>query len=612
MALSQPDIADYAVIGDLHTAALVSRWGSIDWCCMPRFDSASCFGRLLDPDAGMFEIAPSSERSESHRFYQDDALVLVTRWEVGGAQADVIDCLAAGPDRGRLERGESRRSQGSRPGVDGPMLIRYVAGRRGEMEFDLDLAPRFDYGLVLPWLRQIDRNSWSLIAGDDGLVVESEAILAPNDERDRISARFTVSPRETVRTAVSFLRPEVIEKGVDFEGGIDRLDQELTRTVESWQSWSKHLEPSDRLDYGVRRSALVLRSLTYAPTGAIAAAATTSLPETAGGERNWDYRYSWIRDSSFASRTLAEVGAEEEAGAFWRFIGRTAAGRADELQTVYGVGGERRLGEYELDHLAGYLDSRPVRSGNAATDQIQLDSLGEIVNLAWRWHLRGFPPDDDEWRFLLSVIDAAAESSKATDRGIWEWRGDPEHFVHSKVMCWSALEHGLKLAEAGLRQAPVKRWKKRRDELHQEIHEKGSVDGRFKQSYEHDGMDGALLLIPTTGFVEWEDPLMIATANAVEEELGVGDGLIYRYDRKDSLKGKEGVFVPCAFWLTECLANQGRQEHAQRVFDGALACANDLGLFSEEWDPDEGRMLGNFPQGLSHLAHIAARLALRG
>lgn len=609
--MAGPDIADYGVIGDLHTAALISREGSIDWCCMPRFDSASCFGRLLDPDGGSFGLRPASGEAQSHRFYREDSLVLVTRWEVGGAQADVIDCLAMGPERGRLERGEARRSEGRKPGVDGPMLIRYVAGRRGEVEFRLSLAPRFDYGLVAPWIRQIGRNTWSLIAGDDGLVAECDAPLEPTGERDQLEAEFRVAPGSTVRAGVSFLRPEVIDSGIDFGDGIDRLDGELDRTVRVWQEWCSRLDSTDRLDYGVRRSALVLRALTYEPTGAVAAAATTSLPETLGGQRNWDYRYSWIRDSSFASRTLSEIGAEAEANAFWQFMSRTAAGRADELQTLYGVGGERRLAEQELDHMAGFRDSRPVRIGNAATEQIQLDSLGEIVNLAWRWHRRGHSPDDDEWRFLLSVIDSAAEKCDKPDRGIWEWRGEPEHFVHSKVLCWSALDRGLELARDGLRQAPERRWKERRDQLREEILARGTSDGRFRQSYEHKGMDAALLLIPAVGFVEWKDDLMIATANAVEEELAAGDGLIYRYRRDDHLDGDEGVFVACAFWLAECLARQDRQEHAQRVFDGALGCANDLGLFSEEWAPTGKEMLGNFPQGLSHLAHIAARIALR-
>jgi GH15 family glucan-1,4-alpha-glucosidase len=338
----------------------------------------------------------------------------------------------------------------------------------------------------------------------------------------------------------------------------------------------------------------------------------TSLPEVPGGERNWDYRYSWVRDSTLAARALAELGFDAEADDFRKFIQRSAAGHVDDLQIAYGVEGERRLGEQVLDHLQGYGGAQPVHVGNDAATQIQNDVLGELMLLAWRWHTRGHAPDDDMWRFLRDLADAAAERWDDPDSGIWELRDRPEHFVHSKVMCWAALDRALALADECMRRAPTVRWRKARDAARRAIERRGfdKRRGTFVRSFGSKQVDAALLLLPHAGFVSADDERMVGTVDAIREDLSE-DGLLRRYRADDGLPGKEGVFLPASFWLAECLAGQGRREEAQGVFDTAAATANDLGLYSEEYDPASGSMLGNFPQALTHLSHIAAGAALR-
>jgi GH15 family glucan-1,4-alpha-glucosidase len=355
---------------------------------------------------------------------------------------------------------------------------------------------------------------------------------------------------------------------------------------------------------------LTLKALTYAPTGAIVAAATTSLPETLGGERNWDYRYSWVRDSTLAAHALAELGCEREAKRFRHFIVRSSGGHAEDLQILFGVGGERRIGEEELD-LDGYRGSRPVRVGNAAASQVQLDALGEILNLAWRWHQRGHSPDDDEWRFFSELVDTAAERWSEPDCGIWEWRGEGRHFVHSKACCWAALDRGLRLAEECARSAPTRRWKQAREEIREAIEARGYEQERgvFVQCFDEPQLDSALLLLPVIGFVGFDDERMLRTTDAVREELDA-EGFLYRYREGDDLPGQEGAFVACSFWLAECYARQGRLAQAREAFDRAMGAASPLGLFSEQVDPASGELLGNYPQTLTHLSHVAAAVAL--
>jgi GH15 family glucan-1,4-alpha-glucosidase len=356
----------------------------------------------------------------------------------------------------------------------------------------------------------------------------------------------------------------------------------------------------------------VLKALTNEATGAIVAAPTTSLPEVMGGERNWDYRFAWVRDASFSSRAFAELGATDEANAFRAFMIRSAAGHAEELQILYGPGGERRIRGVVLDDLDGYRGSKPARTGNDATSQRQLDAYGEIVNLMWRWHRRGHSPDDDDWRFLVSLVDHAAEQWPQPDYGLWEWPGEPDHFVHSKVLCWAALDRGLRLADECMRRAPTRRWKQARDEVREAIEQRGydSERGVYVQAFDRPELDSAILLLPAVEYVAWDDERMKRTVAAIREELGAGEGLLYRYTRDDGLPGKEGAFLCCSFWLVECLARGGQLKDARSVFAHTIGRANDLGLFSEEFEPETGELLGNFPQGLTHLAHIDAAVAL--
>ncbi len=595
-----PPIADYALIGDCHAAALVSRSGSIDWCCLPRFDAGSAFAALLDRDrGGSCTIVPLDEGEwESSRAYVEDTLVLETILQGPSGAFAVLDCMTAG--------------EGEQVGGDRE-LLRVIEGRRGSVELELRIAPRFDYGQVTPWIRRRGQRLYTVVGGNDALVVWCEQELR-EDPRHELIARFSLGAGERVRLSLSYARPELVDTEAPDEPDAELLDNRLQQTAEWWRGWAGGLRLGTRDQPAARRSGIVLKALTYEPTGAIVAAATTSLPEAVGRERNWDYRYAWVRDASFSARAFAELGAEREADAFRAFMMRSAAGHAEELQVLYGVGGERRLQGQEAEGLEGYRESSPVRVGNDASGQRQLDAYGEIVNLTWRWHRRGHSPDDDDWRFLMSLIELAAEQWQQPDHGIWEWPGEPDHFVHSKVLCWSALDRGLRLADECMRRAPVRRWKRARDEIREAVESRGydRERGVFVQAFDRPELDAALLLLPTVEFVAWDDERMVRTVAAIREELGAGDGLLYRYRRRDGLAGREGAFLCCSFWLAECLARQGDLSGARSVFDSTLARANDVMLFSEEVDPRGGGLLGNFPQALTHLAHIDAAVALAG
>ena len=592
-----PPIGDYALIGDCHSVALVSRTGSIDWGCPRRFDAGSCFARLLDWDhGGHCSITPTELSEPPLRSYVDGTLVLATTFRTNEGECKLYDCCTM------------RRGGAAHPRRE---LLRVVEGVRGRVELRLHLVVRFDYGEVKPWIRQHGRRQWSAIGGDDALVISCDAELHRIDNHD-LEAVFSVGEGERVRLSVFGAEPATIDPSPPHPPQPEELDKRLDETIKWWQRWRSQ----GRLDgpYGdaALRSAVVLKALTNAPTGAVVAAATTSLPEAIGAGRNWDYRYSWVRDSQFTVRSLGELGFEKEADGFRRFVERSAAGSVENLQIMYGVGGERRLVELELPHLEGYKRSAPVRIGNAAAKQLQLDVFGYLLDLAWEWHSMGSSPDDDYWRFLLTLVDAAAERWKEPDSGIWEMRGEPRHFVHSKAMCWVAVDRGVRLAEDSMRRAPTRRWKAARDEIRRELESKGFDAGSntFVQSYGSSEVDASLLLLPNFGFIAYDDPRMVGTTDAVRRELDVGGGLLRRYKGEDSLEGTEGTFLACSFWLVECLAHQGRLDEARQVFERAAGTANDLGLFSEEVDIKDGTLLGNFPQGISHFSHVAAAVAL--
>jgi GH15 family glucan-1,4-alpha-glucosidase len=597
---SYPPIGDYALISDCFSAALVSKSGSIDWCCMPRMDSGSCFGRLLDWEQGGFCSIHPEEDSESFRSYLDDTLVLETLFKTGGGEARLLDCFTMYEGG----RGDPRRQ-----------LLRVVEGTRGRVDMRLLIVPRLDYGELKPWLRYEEEQRYSVIGGDDALMISGDPELTSSGDHD-LEASFTIRAGERVRLSIVSVRPEILDYDPPEVPDCEELDRRFEETLDWWRRWASRLRFDGPDRPGVLGSAMALKALTYAPTGAIAAAATTSLPESPGGSRNWDYRYSWIRDSAFSMRSLARIGFTAEAEGFQRFIERSAAGSAEQMQIVYGLGGERRLTEVVLDHLEGYRGAKPVRIGNAASEQFQLDAYGEVVNLAWRRHRRGHSPDDDYWRFLLELVDTAAERWREPDRGLWETRGEPQHFVHSKALCWAALDKGLRLSDECMRRAPVKRWEKTRDEIRAAVESEGYDEERgvFVQAFGTRELDSALLLLPSVDFVEYDDERMVRTTDAICEELDNG-GLLLRYridekDAKDGLDGEEGVFLACSFWLAECLAHQGRVEEAREIFDQVSSTSNDLGLFSEEYDMSSGEMLGNFPQGLTHLSYIAAATAI--
>ena len=591
-----PPLAAYGLIGDRRSAALVSSTGSIDWCCLPRFDSGSVFGRLLDWErGGRFAIeAPGAEREQR---YLEGTMVLETRLRGEGGEARLLDFFP--PPEGR----------------EGSRVVRIVEGVAGSLELHVHFEPRFDYGQVKPWLRGAGAEGrlFAAIGGDDGLVLRSEIGLE-FDDRHVVHGDATIGEGERRRLELAYRRPVEL----DSLDGLEPLDPEaldacLGRTEGWWREWGGRAQ-GEVVDAfpGAMRSALTLKALSFEPTGAIAAAATTALPEVRqlSGERNWDYRYSWVRDSAMAVRSLAELGCERDADAFRRFIERSAAGNADDLQILFGIGGERRLGEQEVKGLEGWRGSSPVRVGNRAAGQLQLDAFGQIVDQSWRWHRRGNSPDHDYWAFIADLVDTVAEHWEDRDKGIWEWRGEPRHFVHSKALSWSALDRGVKLAEDTGRRVPDG-WREARERVRAAVEREGYDEecGIFRMAFGYDDHDAALLRLPAAGFCAWDDERMVRTADALREALDLGGGLLRRYDADDGMP-PEGAFLACSFWLATCLARQGREEEAREVFERAESTANPLGLFSEEYDPEAERMLGNFPQALTHLSHIEASVAL--
>lgn len=590
-----PPIADYALIGDCHSAALISRCGSIDWCCLPRFDSDSCFGRLLDwQTGGYFAITPVG-RYRVRREYLRDSLILVTTFTSSTGEVQLVDFFSMRAGGRRYPRRE---------------LVRVLHGLRGNMTFDVAIVPRLDFCEVKPWIYRSGAGGHFAVGSNTGLRIFGDVPLQPAGDHD-LQAQVEVRRGKKYHIGLQFFPPDETQTARSGARDTADLKAHFLETRQWWSDWTSKIRYRDGSGASIMRSAIALKALSYAPTGAIVAAITTSLPENVGGERNWDYRFCWIRDSIFTVRALGNLGLWAEADGVRRFIQRSAAGNADELQVLYAVDGKRRLTEITLDSLEGWRGSRPVRIGNAAERQFQLDMYGLIVELSWRWSEFGVQPDKDYWEFLVAIVEAAIEKYRLPDRGIWEIRSTPRHFVHSKVMCWAAVDGGIALAEKYSLAAPLERWRAERDEIRRGIETHG-VDHRrgiFVQSYGSEQVDAALLLLPGVDFVRFEDERMLRTADVICKELA-SDGLILRYKSEDGLHGPEGVFLACTFWLAECLARQGRRKAALRAFKHASTAANDVGLFAEQYAPHAKEMLGNFPQGLTHLAHISAALAL--
>lgn len=578
-------IEDYALIGDCHTAALVSRTGSIDWLCFPRFDSGACFAALLgDVGNGRWLIAPAGEVSRIQRRYREGTLILETDFETNEGAVRVIDCMPLSNERWDV--------------------VRIVEGLRGRVAMSLELVIRFDYGAVIPWVRRVD-GVLLATAGPDTLELHSEIEV---HGRDMTSvAEFDVEQGQRVRFSLNY-RPshEATEAAIDPE-------QALAATEREWSKWSERCAFSGRWHEPVRRSLITLKALTYAPTGGIVAAPTTSLPEQPGGVRNWDYRYCWLRDATFTLNALLLAGFHGEAVAWREWLLRAAAGCPQDLQVLYSVTGERRLDEYEVGWLSGYGGATPVRVGNAAASQFQLDIYGEVMDTLHLAREAGLPPEPAAWRIQLALLEFLEKNWQRADEGIWEVRGPPRQFTHSKVMCWVAFDRAIRDAQTFALEGPVERWRALRDAIHEQVCSAGFDAKRnsFVQSYGLPYLDASLLLIPQVGFLPADDSRVRGTIEAIERELVV-DGLVQRYSTAtgvDALPPGEGTFLPCSFWLVDALVLIGRRAEGQALFERLLALCNDVGLLAEEYDPRAGTMLGNFPQALSHMALVnSARL----
>ena len=587
-----PSIEDYALIGDEQTAALVGTDGSVDWLCLPRFDSAACFARMLgDEDNGYWRIAPVGADRCTRRAYRRDTLVLDTEWETEQGSVRVTDLM---PQRDRA-----------------PDLVRVVEGLDGEVTLHSVLKLRFDYGSIIPWVRRADGHRVA-VAGPDSTWLRSEPEVTSWGEDYGTHAEFTVKKGEKVAFVLTWhpsheQRPPLV----------DPYDA-LRHSVEDWRAWVSRCRYKGPYRDAVVRSLITLKALTYAPTGGIVAAPTTSLPEEPGGVRNWDYRYCWLRDSTLTLNALLAAGYQEEAEAWRNWLLRAVAGDPADLQIMYGVAGERRLPEFELPWLSGFAESAPVRSGNDAVKQLQLDVYGEVMDSLSLARESGLSAQPDVWALQTALLDFLRTHWQQPDEGLWEVRGGRRQFVHSKVMVWVAADRAVRTLERHPElDGDLDGWRALRDEVHREVCEKGYDPERntFTQSYDSRELDAALLLIPRVGFLPPDDPRVIGTIDAVREELAHG-GFLRRYSTDDAdvdgLPGGEGAFLVCSFWLADALYMTGRTKEARELFERLAGLANDVGLLSEEYDPMTGRHLGNFPQAFSHIGLVNTALALFG
>ena len=588
-------IEDYALIGDMQTAALVCRDGTADWLCLPRFDSHAIFAGLLGTEEnGFWRIGPARPEGAEpppadRRRYRGDSLVLESEWDTDRGTVRVTDFM---------------------PPRDGaPQLIRIVEGVSGRVPMRSELRMRFSYGRVTPWVHKVDGRTVA-VAGPDSVWLDTDA--ETYGQNLTTYSDFAVSPGDRIAFTISW-QPSHHEPPA-----MPEPEGSLEATETFWREWVEHCTYHGPYREAVVRSLITLKALTYAPTGGIVAAPTTSLPEDIGGSRNWDYRYTWLRDAAITLSSLLRTGYREEARAWREWLLRAVAGDPENLQIMYGIAGERELGEAELDWLPGYENSSPVRVGNGAANQLQLDVYGEVTEALHLAHMTGLTRNDYAMGLQLKLISYLEKHWDEPDEGIWEVRGPRRHFVHSKVMAWVAVDRTIKLIESGDAEGPLERWHQLRDDIHRDVCERGYDAERntFTQSYGSQELDASLLLIPQMGFLPPDDKRVIGTIEAIQRELSTEDGFVLRYPTEgddagvDGLEGDEGAFLACSFWLADDLAMIGRVDEARRLFEKLLSLRNDLGLLAEEWDSGLQRQVGNFPQAFSHVPLIDTALRL--
>ncbi|MEU6659130.1 glycoside hydrolase family 15 protein [Streptomyces sp. NPDC046821] len=588
-------IEDYALIGDMQTAALVCRDGTVDWLCLPRFDSHAIFAGLLGTEEhGFWRLGPAHAAGDrppaaARRTYRGDSLILESEWDTPRGTVRVTDFM---------------------PPRDGaPQLIRIVEGVSGRVPMRSALRMRFSYGRIVPWVHKVDGRTVA-VAGPDSVWLDTDAETYGKDLTTY--SDFTVAPGDRIAFTISWQashqKPPAFP---DPEGSLEA-------TAEFWREWVEHCTYHGPYREAVVRSLITLKALTYAPTGGIVAAPTTSLPEQIGGVRNWDYRYTWLRDAAITLSSLLRTGYREEARAWREWLLRAVAGDPENLQIMYGIAGERELGEAELDWLPGYENSAPVRVGNGAAHQLQLDVYGEVTEALHLAHMTGLTRNDYASLLQLKLIRYLEKHWDEPDEGIWEVRGPRRHFVHSKVMAWVAVDRTIKLIESGDADGPLEKWRGLRDDIHRDVCERGYDKERntFTQSYGSKELDASLLLIPQMGFLPPDDKRVIGTIEAIQRELSTPDGFILRYPTAgdeagvDGLEGDEGAFLACSFWMADDLAMIGRVDEARKLFEKLLSLRNDLGLLAEEWDSELQRQVGNFPQAFSHVPLIDTALRL--
>ncbi|MDR6306053.1 GH15 family glucan-1,4-alpha-glucosidase [Nitrobacter vulgaris] len=582
--MSKP-IEDYGIIGNMISAALVSRDGSIDWLCLPRFDSAACFAALLGgPKHGRWLLTPADPACRISRRYVPGTAVLETRFETATGVCTLTDFMPLTDDEEKVD------------------VVRIVRGVSGEVAMSMELILRFNYGQAVPWVRRRDYGL-SAVAGPDAVELHTAVALEGRDMTS--TARFTARQNEEVPFTLSYHRSHKMPHFVP-----DRSET-MDRTISWWQEWSKRC----RFDIkhhvwrdAVIRSLITLKLLTFGPTGGIVAAPTTSLPEAIGGSRNWDYRYCWLRDSALTLYALLNAGYREEAEAWRQWLLRAAAGRPEQLHIMYGIAGERWLPENEVTWLPGYEESSPVRIGNEAVGQMQLDVYGELIETLHAAREAELAPLAEAWRLQNVLLDHLETVWRKPDNGIWEVRGEPRAFTHSRLMCWVAFDRAIKSAEHFGLEGPVDGWRETRDTIHADICENGFDPNRnsFTQHYGGKALDASLLLIPQVGFLPADDPRVVGTITAIEQDL-ISNGFVLRYSTDqvdDGIGGEEGAFLACSFWLADAYVMLGRIDDASKLFESLLAVRNDLGLLAEEYDPIRRRLVGNFPQGFSHIGLI--------